>query len=402
MLALQLIPPEIIEGEIIAQPKVVRFPAPEIDYWQHFNFNQAARAFLSDIQFTRKPMPADLPKFAGLRKRNYTYRSYRKDFKSFLGWLDDRFPTEQVMRSYIHHLQRQKLSSNTINTYLAPARLFIKHLAKSLHFHLVYLDNPAEMFLLSQLQTQLLQVKESLLEAAKVPAAIPDDNTTEAALDRYGTRLSQESVAQILAAIRAEKSLRGLRDYALWMCFIFTGLRVSSIAQVRLSAIKEEAGSTWTLKLRHKGNKTQTVAIDELAVRAIYAYVNAYNSTLEADDPRRIGQDDVVWRTFKKGSRHFADLAFALRPMEEQGIRNVIKSRSEAAGFPVTPHDLRRTWAKWARDLKMDIVDASEQLCHASVEQTQHYMGKARDFTRLNIANQGGFTLKATLGGVGG
>lgn len=372
-----------------------------LNYWQFFSFTRAARSFLLHCYKTGKR-----PTFAETRKRNHTYRTYKGNLKTFLGWLNARhsaFPDENVLQDYIAFLRRPDKrgrirSAETVNTYLAPVRVFLRLLAKTSDMPLLQFDNLSEANLYIQLRMEVDKQEKRLLSASAAEGLPPDETSSEGALWTHGKRLSQQELFRILQPLKSATTLREKRDFALWMVFVFTGLRVSSISRISLASLKEHGGGSWSITVLHKRRKKDPVACDALAIRAIQNYVDAYNQTLPDADPRRIGPKDPVWRRLTpRYGLPFDDLSVANAPMEENGIRDVIKKRSKAVGLPVTPHDLRRSLAATGWNLKMDIRLLSQQLCHSSLDQTAHYIGPCHDFTALNIANLDGFTLAAQL-----
>ena len=64
-------------------------------------------------------------------------------------------------------------------------------------------------------------------------------------------------------------------------------------------------------------------------------------------------------------------------------IRAIVKRRGEAVGLTVTPHDLRRTFARFAWLGGMALPDLAKLLGHASVKTTEKYIGAGFSPDRL-------------------
>jgi integrase len=420
---LATLPPLTVVPASPAAPALVK-----LDHWRYFDFTGAIRAFLTPFHAMRAGQS-----FSNLRRRNHTYRQYREGLKRFIAFLKTRqqdgitpFPSAAILQAYVLYLRRPNarhqapngkfyrdphflveakhhplghvLSSTTINTYLAPVRGFIRHLNPA-PIPIAYSANPAEMFLALQLRDEVDKITRQLQQAANFKGIAADVIQGDAALYAHGKRLSQDALYAIFASIRQNSpaDLRRLRDEAIFYLFVFSGMRISSIGALQRGQIKEEGAGTYSANPTHKGRKRQAVAVSEIAVFALDRYIAAYNAAIPANDPRRITADTPVWRNLTpRTHRPFDELSAAI-PTGDGMIRDVVKKHSRAAGYPVSPHDLRRTLAALAAELGMSMSDLSEQLCHSSYDMTVKYIGRKRDFAAKDIAKLEGFTLADRL-----
>jgi len=417
------------------QPQIVEMSQSQTrvytpDYWSYFNFIAAVRTFLTPFHASRGGQS-----FTDLRRQNHTYRTYRDNIKRFLAWLKTRqidgvvpFPDEPLMNQYVlylrrpcgryvgangkthyrdpyhlieakHHHKGHVLSSSSINTYLAPIRVFLRKL-KPLPIPILFDPDPAKLFMALQLRDDVDKAYRQLDDAADFKGLPADEVLADSPLYAHGKRLSQDALYNILAFVqnKPNSDLRKKRDWAIWLTFILTGMRISSIARITRNSIKEEAGGEYSVDVLHKGRKRKPVSLDEIAVWAIDAYIECYNKSVGGKgDPRYIHPDQPIWRNLTPKYGTPFDYLESAAPSNDSMLRDVIKNYSRAAGYAIAPHDLRRTLAALAESLGMDIKDLSAQLCHASLDQTMQYVGERRNFAARNIANLEGFWLADAL-----
>jgi len=75
--------------------------------------------------------------------------------------------------------------------------------------------------------------------------------------------------------------------------------------------------------------------------------------------------------------------------MGPSAVGKVIIKHSAAAGLPIKPHDLRRTWAAWAESMGMPEDDIQGQMLHEDIKVTRAYIAKPKDVAKQDIARFG-------------
>lgn len=398
----------------------------ELNLWDHFNWRAAIVEFNARLREKKPAYGAiSLRQFKTL---NHTARTYSQSLLIFWAYLKSRgypFITAKLIKEYQAwlrkpctrtigpdgHLYRQPeciirvrqnypkghiLEVKTVNTYVSPVMIFIRMLSPK-PIKLVMSSDSMLMFAIMQKNQAVQQAMGELAVAGRVKSLPPDVIDTRPNLEAHGKRLSQNALFAILEPLQNAKTLREKRDKAILLGFAFSGLRISSMQRLTIASISEAGGNTYKVNLVHKGRKLKEVAMDEIAVWAIWDYVQSYNAqTAGPNDPRYIGPNIPIWRQLSRwGSVYKTENRAA--PMGHEGLRGIIQQRSSAAGFSINPHDLRRTLAKIGRDLGMDYAELSAQLCHATIDQTMIYTGKLENLARRNIANLPGFDLKTWL-----
>ena len=115
-----------------------------------------------------------------------------------------------------------------------------------------------------------------------------------------------------------------VRDRALILLMASTGARRAEIAALRVSDVDVDLG---TILIRNgKGGRSRTAFLDSQSRRALTKWFSHSG----------INEDDALWRS-QRG-----------RPLNGDGIRQVLARRSRRAGVHVTAHQFRRRLAaKW-------------------------------------------------------
>ncbi len=127
------------------------------------------------------------------------------------------------------------------------------------------------------------------------------------------------------------------------MLLYTTGLRISELANLRLSDIGEE----WC-RVIGKGNKERDVPM----VQGVYQTMQAYHA-----------QNPASEYVFEAGGQK----------LSENSLRYIITKAFAQRGLNVTPHQLRHAYATELLNNQARIADVSELLGHASMATTQIY-----------------------------
>lgn len=134
-------------------------------------------------------------------------------------------------------------------------------------------------------------------------------------------------------------SIQSLRDKVAMLLMVGLGLRRSEVVGLTWEQLVEWEG-TWVLKdIQGKGHKVRSVAVPDRLLNLMLSYRGT----------RREGS------MFELSDRHLWNLSQAY--------------------FGVAPHDLRRTFAKLAREGGSSLSDLANVLGHASEHTTQRYIG---------------------------
>jgi integrase/recombinase XerD len=169
--------------------------------------------------------------------------------------------------------------------------------------------------------------------------------------------LSEEDVDRLLAAAHASEDADGIRIAALIEMLYATGLRVSELVGLPLSAIRQ---GTEAILVRGKGGKERLVPLNDAARDALAAYLKVR--------PSFVGEGlESHWLFPSRGeSGH----------LTRQRFGQLLKEVAIAADIPrhkVSPHVLRHAFASHLLAHGADLRSVQQMLGHADISTTQIY-----------------------------
>lgn len=273
---------------------------------------------------------------AGLKSPN-TKRAYRREIRAFLVWLNK---TEQGLsyesvEHYKDWMLEQNKSDSSINAALVAIRAFVKKLVK--------------FELLTPEKAQIICSVESI----KTPG------------NKAGNWLTKKQAEDYLQAPKESSkanSLLAYRDRACLALLIGCGLRRAEAQALTVEHIQQREGRWVIVDLVGKRNKTRSVPIAHWCKAIIDQWLE--KAGIESGYILRV----CSWSK-KDGKAFVSD-----EQLSCQGIYRTVKRYGH-----VTPHDLRRSFAKIARKNGATLEQISLSLGHDSIETTQRYLGMDLD-----------------------
>ncbi|MES2368615.1 MAG: site-specific tyrosine recombinase XerD [Pseudomonadota bacterium] len=172
--------------------------------------------------------------------------------------------------------------------------------------------------------------------------------------------LTETDVERLLNSADSDTTL-GLRDRAMLETLYATGLRVSELVGLKLTALNLNDG---VLRVTGKGNKDRLVPLGEESVQWLRRYMaEARPQLLE----KRLS--DAVFVTARGEG------------MTRQAFWHLIKRRALAAGItrPLSPHTLRHAFATHLLNHGADLRVVQMLLGHSDISTTQIYTHVARE-----------------------
>lgn len=278
---------------------------------------------------------AFLDKLAAEGAARNTIDSYRRDLRHFAAFSAARRrapedATQAILRAYLKALSEAGMAPGTSARRLSALRQF---------FRFLY----AERFR-------------------------TDDPTTALDSPRQGQRipkyLSEEEVEALLAAARARTGRDGLRLVALLEVLYATGLRVSELVGLPVTALSRDGQM---LVVRGKGGKERLVPLSEPAKDAVEAYLDVRETYLPKGIPKG--------RAASAGTRLFPSRG-AQGHLTRARLAQLIKEIAAEAGIPpgrVSPHVLRHSFASHLLARGADLRSLQQMLGHADIATTQIY-----------------------------
>lgn len=260
----------------------------------------------------------------GLSER--TIAAYRRDLERWRDFVVDRgvadpgAVTVAHLRSWVYALQEAGLAATSIRRAQSALRTYYG-------------------FLLAEGVVEVDPTDR--LESPRVDRKLPDF-------------LSTAEVERLLAAPDESRPLFW-RDRAILELLYATGVRVSELTDLRLSAVDLDEGFATVFG---KGAKERLVLIGAPALRALRRYLSAVRPGL--DRGRGAG------RVFLNARG---------RPLRRESVWRTVREAARRAGITrkVSPHTLRHSFATHLVEGGADLAAVQELLGHADISTTQIY-----------------------------
>ncbi len=261
-----------------------------------------------------------------------TLAAYRRDLQAFGNWLEKERSRELSavapgdIEAYLAWRFARKTQPRSAARYTSSLKRFYRHL----------------------LRENLIPSDPTLnLDSPKLPRSLPKS-------------LSETEVEALLDVPDTDTAL-GLRDRAMLEVLYATGLRVSELVGLKLTAVSLDAG---VLRVTGKGNKERLVPLGEEAVNWVGRYLKESRAALMARN-----QCHQLFVTARGGA------------MTRQAFWYLIKRHARSAGLtrPLSPHTLRHAFATHLLNHGADLRVVQMLLGHADISTTQIYTHVARE-----------------------
>ena len=256
-----------------------------------------------------------------------TLAAYRRDLTDFDAYLRKRSlhavsASSENVRTYLASLQTVGLSSRTTARRLSAIRQFFRFLCSEGHRS----DDPTHV-----------------IDGPRRDRPLPK-------------LLSELEVEELLAAARRQEGSGGLRIVALLELLYATGLRVSELVSLPLSAMRTADGM---IRVRGKGGKERLVPLGEEAAAAVAAYLEVRNVY--------VGGAGSPWLFPSRGAEGH---------LTRRRLGQILRHLSIEAGISperVSPHVLRHSFATHLLEHGADLRSLQQMLGHADISTTQIY-----------------------------
>jgi len=184
-----------------------------------------------------------------------------------------------------------------------------------------------------------------------------------------------------LVTAPSAKTPEGLRDRAMIELLYATGLRVTELCKLELSAVQRQAG---VLRVTGKGNKQRLVPFGEAAGEAIDRYLDGGRASLLKGRASRYLFVTARGSASGKGSPGRGSSGQA---MTRQGFWKLLRRHGLKAGVTraLTPHVIRHTFATHLVEGGADLRSVQIMLGHADISTTQVYTHVAQRRLRETV-----------------
>jgi integrase/recombinase XerD len=261
-----------------------------------------------------------------------TLAAYRRDLRTFGGWLE---------KERAHRLDAAV--AGDIEAYLA-----WRFAGRAQPRSAARYTSALKRFYRYLLRENLIALDPTLnLDSPKLPRSLPKT-------------LTEADVERLLDSADVNTPL-GLRDRAMLETLYATGLRVSELVGLKLTAVNLNDG---VLRVTGKGNKDRLVPLGEEAVLWLKRYLAESRPLLLEHQ-----LSDAVFVTARGGG------------MTRQAFWYLIKRHARAAAItrPLSPHTLRHAFATHLLNHGADLRVVQMLLGHSDISTTQIYTHVARE-----------------------
>ena len=178
-----------------------------------------------------------------------------------------------------------------------------------------------------------------------------------------GRSLSYAESAALLSAAAGDDPKK-VRDRAILTLFLGCGLRRAEVCGLQVDKLDVLGG---TIRLIGKGNKERKAFLTPDVQRTVAEWLDV-----------RTEVPGYLFGNYTVGRRLRVD-----RPLNPSSLSRILKKYCDAAGVdPVTPHDLRRTFATRLIDKNVDLVTVKNLMGHANIATTSLYDRRGEDTMR--------------------
>lgn len=266
------------------------------------------------------------------------YRRDLEDFSEFAARAKSGFSgaDTQLLRDYLEDLDERGFKSTTVARRLSALR----HLFRFLLSEKIRTDDPA-----------------AILSGPKRGRSLPK----VLSIGDVDRMLVQAKTQAQNAEASAQQRLRNSRLYCLLEVLYATGLRVSELVSLPLTAARRDARM---IVVRGKGNKERLVPLNETAKQAMADYLAAM-AELQRAQPKKTAVSKWLFPSFGE-SGHLTRQHFA-RDLKELAAASGIAPRL------VSPHVLRHAFASHLLHNGADLRIVQTLLGHTDISTTQIY-----------------------------
>jgi site-specific recombinase XerD len=265
----------------------------------------------------------------GLSSR-HTRRAYSQALEEFLIWFHDdpeRAFNKATVQRYRAELEVKGLAPSSINVRLSA----IRRLA--------------------------LEAADNGVMAPELAAGIARAKGAKRGGVRLGHWLTAEQAEQLLA-LPDRRTLKGIRDDAVLAILLGAGLRRSELASLDCEHVQQRDGRWVIVDLAGKMGRIRSVPIPLWAHAAMVRWKEAAGIS-----------EGAVFRSVTRHGR------LTPRRLSPQGVFTIVKTYADKLQVAVRPHDLRRSFARFAHIGLAPLEQIQLSLGHASVMTTEIYLG---------------------------
>jgi integrase/recombinase XerD len=187
---------------------------------------------------------------------------------------------------------------------------------------------------------------------------------------RHGNWLTQDEIRHLLRALRRIDSSDSpivARNTAIIVLMVTCGLRRDEVSGASWGDLVNQ-GRNSVLRVHGKGEKMRMVKLPEMAVQAIELW--------RPHHPYPEAERAIFTRIWKGGT-------VTTSAITDRGVWLVVQQAAKLAGIPrVSPHDLRRSFARGAYEAGVPFELIRQTLGHSNIATTERYVNSVLELDR--------------------
>lgn len=324
------------------------------------SFDQNTTVIIGDMLNAQHARIAQLDR--PTNQRSITARNYDSGIKALGEYLtthNHTLPTRSALESWRDSMLISGKSISTVKARLSSARKLLRAVADDV----------------TDIHVKMVLNDWSKVADAKA-TAIQDKTETD-----YGRRITLDSLKALVQSVDAF-TIKGLRDRALIAVMTGAGLRVSEAVSLTVADVLSTVNESGQRGIRvriGKHNKSRVVVLNSWnswVIKAVEAYLGALGvSALENPSER-------VFRGVKReiGGKYSSVGASMTTRAAEDAIK-AYEADYMGEMVKLSPHDLRRTYAKLSKQSGMSWEALRANMGHGSVTVTEKYVGLDVDWS---------------------
>jgi integrase len=286
-------------------------------------------------------------------------RNERSRLAKFVAWMQDHnhswmTPDLIAYRDYL----LTELSSVSVQSHISTIRQAWQRIADDREYlytvAATYAPEGTPKIQLKPLVDEFTVRIEIAIRSVKVKT-----NKIQDVSDNAHVRLTSKQ-ADTLIHMPNRATLAGLRDAALISLALATGLRADELVSLRIDDLYHKLGGKDAILVREgKGRKQRLVPYGAhiSVLQLVHKWINTAGI-----------QHGLIFRSVTRSGKLRND-SFSVRAFEDRMNLYMVDD------LKITPHDLRRTYAKQLYMNGMDIVAIQNNLGHETIETTLNYIG---------------------------
>ncbi|MHA1971573.1 MAG: tyrosine-type recombinase/integrase [Candidatus Hodarchaeales archaeon] len=161
--------------------------------------------------------------------------------------------------------------------------------------------------------------------------------------------ISPQDVASLIALLKG-RDFKSIRNRAILLTALDTGLRLSELCSLRVTDVLNE-----TITIVGKGAKQRIIRIGANASKAIWRYKMVRE--------QRVDNTDALW------------ISRSGKPLGPEGIQHTVVNLGRKIGIKLSPHMLRHTFALYYLRNGGDVFTLQTLLGHSTLEIVKGYLG---------------------------